>query len=94
MISGEVKVFVDNIYFVKRAGLNWRSTPFTVNSTMNPRTERLRELMKARELTDAQVADILGLKPTTVRIYRCKTACSKTIPWRALELLELRTATA
>lgn len=59
---------------------------------MNPRTERLRELMKARELTDAQVADILGLSATTVRIYRCKTECSKTIPARALELLELRTA--
>lgn len=50
--------------------------------------------MKARELTDAQVADILGLRETTVRIYRCKTECSKTIPARALELLELRTATA
>ncbi len=50
--------------------------------------------MKARELTDAQVADILGLSETTVRIYRCKTECSKTIPARALELLELRTATA
>ena len=48
--------------------------------------------MKARELTDAQVADILGLSETTVRIYRCKTECSKTIPARALELLELRTA--
>lgn len=58
---------------------------------MNKRTARLRELMKARELTDAKVADILGLSETTVRIYRCKTECSKTIPARALELLELRT---
>lgn len=59
---------------------------------MNKRTARLRELMKAHQLTDAQVADILGLSETTVRIYRCKTECSKTIPARALELLELRTA--
>lgn len=59
---------------------------------MNHRTERLRELMQDNDLTDAQVADMLGLKPTTVRIYRCKTDCSKTIPARALELLELRTA--
>lgn len=61
---------------------------------MNPRTARLRELMKDRELTDAKVASVLGLSETTVRIYRCKTECSKTIPARALELLELRTATA
>ena len=60
---------------------------------MNERTERLRELMKARGLTDDQVATVLGLKPVTVRIYRCKTEQSKTIPARALELLELRTAT-
>ena len=59
---------------------------------MNPRTARLRELMKAHGLTDAQVASVLGLSETTVRIYRCKTECSKTIPARALELLELRTA--
>lgn len=61
---------------------------------MNKRTARLRELMKAHGLTDAQVASVLGLSETTVRIYRCKTECSKTIPARALELLELRTATA
>jgi transcriptional regulator with XRE-family HTH domain len=59
---------------------------------MNQRTAKLRELMKARGLNDAQVADMLGLKPATVRIYRCKTEESKTIPARALELLELRTA--
>lgn len=59
---------------------------------MNQRTERLRELMKVRELTEVQVADLLGLSTTTVRIYRCKTENSKTIPARALELLELRTA--
>ena len=59
---------------------------------MNQRTERLRELMKARGLSDDKVAEILDLKPVTVRIYRCQTECSKTIPARALELLELRTA--
>ena len=55
---------------------------------MNPRTEKLRELMRSHQLTAADVAKILGRSVSTVRIWRCKNS-SRIIPETALRLLEL-----
>lgn len=55
-------------------------------TTMQTRTERLRELMKANGLNCRDVADILGREVNTVRVWRSKD--HREIPALALRLLE------
>jgi hypothetical protein len=59
------------------------------NPGMNERTERLRQLMHAHGLKATRVADLLGRKEQTVRIWRCE-GDNRVIPRDALELLELK----
>lgn len=56
---------------------------------MKNRTERLRSLMAQHDLTAAQVGEILGRKPGTVRIWTCKNP-GREIPAHTLELLEAK----
>jgi DNA-binding transcriptional regulator YiaG len=53
---------------------------------MNERTKRLLELMEQHRLEVADVAEILGRAPQTVRIWRSD---NQVIPADALKLLEL-----
>jgi transcriptional regulator with XRE-family HTH domain len=53
---------------------------------MNERTQRLLELMEQHRLEVADVAEILGRAPQTVRIWRCD---NQVIPADALRVLEL-----
>lgn len=57
---------------------------------MNERTDRLRALMKAHKLDAADVAQILGRTPQTVRVWCCSN--EQTIPQDALRVLEMTLA--
>ena len=56
---------------------------------MTTRTEQLHQLMTERGVSVARVAEILGRKPQTIRIWRCKDD-RRQIPAHALELLRLK----
>lgn len=58
----------------------------------NERTNQLRKLMDDHRLSDANVAEMLGRTPMTVKIWRCQTEESKCIPAHMLELLALKLA--
>jgi len=55
---------------------------------MNERTERLRNLMARHGLKAADVANLLGRKPNTVRVWRVADG-DRVIPADTLALLEL-----
>lgn len=59
---------------------------------MKTRTEELRALMDAHNLTPSKVGKILNRKPMTVRIWMCKSD-GRNIPEHALELLRIKAAT-
>lgn len=60
---------------------------------MTTRTEELKELMKAHDLTAERVGELLNRSTMTVRIWRCKYD-KRQIPAHALELLKAKVATA
>lgn len=53
------------------------------------RTEELKKLMADHHKSAADVADLLGRSPMTVRIWRCVNG-DRAIPRDALELLKLK----
>lgn len=55
------------------------------------RTKRLRSLMAVNELSAADVAAIIGVKTSTVYVYRCLTS-GTVINDRELRLIELELA--
>lgn len=57
----------------------------------NDRTLELRRLMLQHELSVKAVADILGRKPQTIYMWRCKTG-PRVIPADILDLLKFRLA--
>lgn len=60
---------------------------------MNERTQKLRNIMSANNLSIADVAKIINRKPQTVRVWRCRTSASRVIPDHALALLETKIET-
>lgn len=56
---------------------------------MTTRTEQLRELMKAHDLSTEEVGELLNRRPQTVRIWRCKND-ARQIPEHSLELLKTK----
>lgn len=58
---------------------------------MADRTAMLHKIMEDNKLSAREVGGILGRKPITVLIWRCKDD-KRTIPQHALELLELKLA--
>ena len=55
---------------------------------MNERTKRLHAVMRAYNLTAADVATIVDRRPNTVRAWRCESG-KQTIPANTLTMLEL-----
>lgn len=53
------------------------------------RTQRLRHLMDAHQVTADEVGTLLGRTGQTVRVWRCADE-SRTIPRDALDVLEVR----
>jgi hypothetical protein len=58
---------------------------------MTDKTRRLRKLMREHRLKAADVAAMLGRKPSTVNVWRCSND-ERVIPDQALQLLELKLA--
>lgn len=58
---------------------------------MHERTKRLRSLMEAHRLKVRDVARIIGVSETTVRIWRCRHG-ARVVPQNTLRLLELELA--
>lgn len=64
----------------------------TQNKTnMDDRTAKLHQIMDDNKLKARDVGEMLGRKPITVLIWRCKDD-KRTIPQHALELLEHKLA--
>lgn len=61
---------------------------FFLLNTMDKRTEKLRQLMADHHLKASDVAEIVGRKANTVRIWRMEDA-PRVIPANVLRLLEL-----
>lgn len=59
------------------------------NTQMTTRTEQLRKLMAAHDLSTDKVGELLNRAPQTVRIWRCKDD-KRQIPEHALELLKAK----
>lgn len=58
---------------------------------MTERTEKLKAIMAANNLSAPMVGKLLNRSAATVRIWRCKDD-SRDIPAMALELLEIKVA--